>query len=120
MLAVGGWNAGMNETTVMLSTEESRAEFIRTTIVYLRDHHFDGLDLDFEYPGSRGSPPQDREKFTKLVQVNVISFYISENEYVWNIMLSILTIVFVIFSVNVAFMLVISQCRYPCTFSYMA
>ena len=82
MLAVGGWNAGMNETTEMLSTEESRSEFIRTSIVYLRDRHFDGLDLDFEYPGSRGSPPEDREKFTKLVQVNVISSILLAHECV--------------------------------------
>ncbi|KAI0212770.1 Acidic mammalian chitinase [Lamellibrachia satsuma] len=68
LLAVGGWNFGTAKMTAMLATPENRRQFVDTTIKYLRDRNFDGLDLDFEYPGRRGSPSGDKQKFTLLCE----------------------------------------------------
>ena len=71
LLAVGGWNFGVAKMTSMLRDASSRSEFIQTSIEFLRQRQFDGLDLDFEYPGSRGSPPEDKQRFAQLVTVSL-------------------------------------------------
>ena len=75
LLAVGGWNHGSGKFSDMVKDPIKRAKFIETTIIFLQKHQFDGLDLDWEYPGSReGSRPTDKQDFTKLIRELKIAF----------------------------------------------
>ncbi|KAI3380099.1 hypothetical protein SNEBB_010671 [Seison nebaliae] len=72
LCAVGGWTFGVKPMVDMLKSEESRSKFAKHSVKWLRNLGFDGLDLDFEYPGTnypkynRYSPPQDKHRFTLL------------------------------------------------------
>lgn len=54
----------------MVADAERRREFVKNSIKFLRKNHFDGLDLDWEYPAFRdGGKPRDKDNYASLVQV---------------------------------------------------
>lgn len=76
LLAIGGWNMGSEPFTVMVDTDVSRKDFALFAANFLRERSFDGLDLDWEYPANRGSPAEDKRKFTLLVKVHMYLYLI--------------------------------------------
>ena len=68
MIAIGGWNEGSEKYSQMARDDEKRSKFVNSTLEFLRKHKFDGLDLDWEYPGKRGGSTADKKNFIKLVK----------------------------------------------------
>jgi len=82
LISIGGWTQSGNFHDVA-ATQENRDRFASSTIQYIRAHKMDGLDIDWEYPGSyrepdlvdnandQGTPKADeseKETFTLLLQ----------------------------------------------------
>jgi chitinase len=73
-LSIGGWSHNEGDMawlfTTMAETPEGRSDFIKATIQYVRQHNFDGIDLDWEYPAdpTRGGRSVDTNNFTALLR----------------------------------------------------
>uniref|UniRef100_I3JXA6 chitinase n=1 Tax=Oreochromis niloticus TaxID=8128 RepID=I3JXA6_ORENI len=74
LLSIGGTVYGVSPFIPMVASSENRALFIKSAINFLHAHNFDGLNLDWEYPGHNGSPQGDKEKFTLLITELVKAF----------------------------------------------
>jgi chitinase len=75
LASVGGWG-GSDPFFHLASSAESRAAFVNHATDWLRAHPvFDGLDIDWEHPGSNGAAngvplgsPADGENYVRLLQ----------------------------------------------------
>lgn len=69
LLSVGGWTWSDGFSDAAL-TEASRAKLARSCVAIMTKYGFDGLDLDWEYPGGGGlapGKPIDKGNFTLLL-----------------------------------------------------
>ena len=69
MLSIGGWEDSGNFPAVAAS-EAGRTRFAHSCNEFIRRFDFDGIDIDWEFPGysGHGGTPADKENFTLLLQ----------------------------------------------------
>lgn len=71
LISIGGWAAeGFSDAAL---TAENRERFADSAIAFMQRWGFDGLDLDWEYPGNAiggiVARPEDRQNFTALLRL---------------------------------------------------
>ncbi|XP_017772020.1 PREDICTED: probable chitinase 3 [Nicrophorus vespilloides] len=64
LLAIGGWSFGTQKFKDMAGSRYARQTFIYSSIPFLRDRGFDGLDIDWEYP--KGA--DDKKNYVHLLK----------------------------------------------------
>ena len=70
LVSVGGCT-GSGDFSTVAATEEGRRTFAQSALDLIQTYHFDGVDIDWEYPVSGGlqsGRAEDRENFTLLLR----------------------------------------------------
>ncbi|KAI7830413.1 glycoside hydrolase [Gamsiella multidivaricata] len=69
-ITIGGWNMDMAYYSTMVSTQAKRQKFIKSAMIFVRQHGFDGIDFDWEYPSDdlRGGHPEDPKNFVLFMK----------------------------------------------------
>jgi GH18 family chitinase len=67
--SIGGWNDSYNFPGIAADPQK-RLTFVQSCINLIQAYKFDGIDLDWEYPGyePHGGSPADKQNFTLLLQ----------------------------------------------------
>jgi chitinase len=52
IVSIGGWNFPANFFSKMASTSTNRGKFVSSVQSFIQQYGFDGVDIDWEYPGS--------------------------------------------------------------------
>jgi chitinase len=69
LFSVGGWTLSDN-FSVVAENPATRKNFVQNAIDFAKKYHFDGIDIDWEYPGfvEHSGRPQDKENYTLLLK----------------------------------------------------
>jgi chitinase len=70
LISIGGWSWSENFSDAVF-TDSSRKIFARSAVEIMHQHHLDGVDIDWEYPGMKGEEgniyrPEDKQNFTLM------------------------------------------------------
>ncbi|KAJ4441383.1 hypothetical protein ANN_11238, partial [Periplaneta americana] len=70
IVSVGGWGEGGYKYSQLVSLKTRRKTFVDSVVEFMHEFGFDGLDLDWEYPGARNrdGKPSDKDNFLYLVE----------------------------------------------------
>ena len=68
--SIGGWSLS-NTFPAMAASPAARTMFAKQCKQLVVDYDFDGIDIDWEYPGyfDHGGTPEDKDNFTLLLQI---------------------------------------------------
>jgi chitinase len=98
LVAIGGWNVGSAKFSQLAKQPEKRSAFAKEAREFVLKHGFDGLDVDWEYPGKLlnfyignstfssyvysgqrdGDPGVDKQNFVLLLQ-DIRAAYVQSN-----------------------------------------
>jgi len=69
MVSIGGWS-GSEDFPAIAADAVKRTSFVSSCMDLIREYDFDGVDIDWEYPGyaAHNGTPQDKQNFTLLMQ----------------------------------------------------
>lgn len=72
LISIGGWSWSENFSDAVL-TDSLRRIFAASAVEIIRKYKFDGVDIDWEYPGMAGEQgnvyrPEDKENFTLMFE----------------------------------------------------
>lgn len=75
-ISLGGWSFSDNGTTTqpifgnIASSAANRKQFANNAVSFMNRYGFDGIDIDWEYPGApdRGGKTEDTNNFVLLLQ----------------------------------------------------
>ncbi|CAL4170495.1 unnamed protein product, partial [Meganyctiphanes norvegica] len=69
-VGIGGYAEGPQKFSTMAAKPALRKTFIDSMVIFIKEHKFDGLDLDWQFPAEvyRGGAPEDKENFVILVK----------------------------------------------------
>lgn len=74
LIAIGGWNDSEGDKySRMVSSAQTRSAFVKHAVEFIKEHGFDGLDLDWEYPkcwqvNCNLGPASDKQNFALLMK----------------------------------------------------
>lgn len=69
LAAVGGWNEGSKKFSAVAANPALRRRFLEDSVAFCRNHSFDGIDLDWEYPAQRdGDSAIDKENHARWLE----------------------------------------------------
>jgi len=94
LITVGGWTfSDPGETFRRFSeavADENRTTFVNSIVSFCEEHGFEGIDLDWEFPGDygRGSKREDKEKYADLAEELREAFDKAGHEH-WDISVAI-------------------------------
>ncbi|KAK8131958.1 glycosyl hydrolases family 18 protein-like protein [Apiospora kogelbergensis] len=96
-LSVGGWSFNDNDTSTqpvfsdIASTSEKSVKFADKVISFMNEYGFDGIDIDWEYPGAgdRGGKVEDVANFPRMMGV-LRSAFKSQSKH-WGISITVPT-----------------------------